>query len=356
MASLDAYPIAVQVENRSRLPLPFEVGSYRVPRGPKEGANTVYIEESNAKVQTVLVCFPRVTYQPDRAPQFKVHKASAEWFYNDILRMKSDFKTSQNSRYGSTRHEEVTGNNERKVTREIPYIEDVAAYELAVETINDLLLASKCAIKGLSNYPRFDDDYFSALYHQDSWFYHYVPEFSAANRIHKRRFPMAIGLPSGFLVVTEEDYESSVLPILQNKTAYGIDEMIVSANKSFGDGEYEASLVILEAIFEAKVKGCIRRYYASLPSKSERERKQRIGDAIGNKPITRLLVEEYPKCEDFQRFCEGVPAYDKWNRIYKMRNDFSHELQRLVKGKAVKMFKEFDEVCQYLFGLKTNYR
>lgn len=263
MDSLDAYPIAVQVENCSRLPLPFEAGSYAVPRGKKKGANTVYIEESNANVQTVLVCFPRVTYQPGKAPLF---------------------------------------------------------------------------------------------YHQDSWFYHYVPEFSSANRIHKRRFPMAIGLPSGFFIVTEKDFESSVLSILQNKTAYGIDEMIVSANKAFSDGEYEASLVILEAIFEAKVKGCIRRYYASLPAKNERERKQRIGDAIGNKPITRLLVEEYPKCEDFQRFCEGVPAYDKWNRMYKMRNDFSHELQKLEKGAAVTMFEEFDEVCQYLFGLKTNYR
>jgi hypothetical protein len=267
-------------------------------------------------------------------------------------------KTGAAFQYKSTRYEEVHGDNVMRTTRQIPYEEDVAVYELAVETINQLLLASKSAIKGLSNVPLFDENYFSALYHRDSWFYDFVPEFAGASRTRRRKLPMAIGLPAGFFYVNKKEFKNIVIPILRDRKKYTLDEIIVSANKAFSDGEYEASLVLFEAVFEAKVKECVTKYYESRPFKTEAARKGKLNKVM-QKGIKQLLEEEYPKCEDSKWFCESVSQYHKWDKLYSQRNNIAHSLHkkgRLSKEEVVSMLDDFDTVFLYLFGMKASYR
>lgn len=358
MPELDVFPVAVWVESRYTLPLPFEVGEYAFPRLRRP--HTVHVKEPDPTTgrQNVLVCFQGVSYDAGRSPNFEIDLAKVENFYQKVVLKKKDLKTAAAFQYKSRRYEEVHGDNVLRTTRQIPYEEDVAVYELAVETINQLLLASKVAIKGLSNIPLFDENYFSALYHRDSWFYDFVPEFAKASRIRRHKLPMAIGLPSGFLYVDKQEFRELVLPILRDRKKYTLDEMLVSANKAFGDGEYEASLVLLEAVFEAKVRACVTEYYESRPFKTEATRKDKLNKVM-QKGIKELLEEEYPKCEDSKWFCEGVAEYHKWDKLNSQRNKIAHNLHkkgRLSKEDVVSMLDDFDDVFQYLFGMKASYR
>jgi hypothetical protein len=348
------------MESRSSLPLPFEEGEYAFFR--KKRFYAVHIREHNLKTgrQNVLVCFEGVTYDPHRSPNFEIDEARVKDFYNRVVLKKRDLKTSISFEYKGTRFEEIHGDNQMLVTRQIPYEEDVAVYELAVETINELLLASKCAIKGLSNVPLFNEDYWSSLHHRDSWFYNFVPKFSQAGTIRRRKIPLAIGMPAGFFIVNKANFNNDVLPILKHRKNYVLDEMLVSANKAFSDGEYEASLVLLEAVFEAKIKECITRYYESNPFMTDEKREEKLDRVFQpSNTIRDLIRNEYPKCDDSKWFCEGVPEYGKWDKIYSRRNDLIHSVQsegRLSKEEALKMFEDFREIFHYLFDIESSYR
>jgi hypothetical protein len=361
MPELDVFPIAVRLENRSRLQLPFEEGAYSFPRGKKPCRYTVHIEAPKPDGrQTVLVCFNGVDYDSKRSPNFQVDLKRIEYFYETVVTKKRDLKTTMKPLYKDTHFEEVSSGNLLRRTRSSKFKEDVAVYELAVEAVNELLLAAKCAVWQIYGFPLFDENYFSAVYHHDSWFYHFVPEFYGASRVRRRKFPMAIGLPSGFFLVSQKDFKTDVLEIFKNRREYALEEMIVSANKAFDDGEHEASLVLLEAVFEAKVKECITEYYERRPFKSEAARKEKLNNLLNkNKGIRELLNEEYPKCKDARWFCEGVVEFEKWHRIYSQRNDIAHSLQkkgRLSKEEALVMFSDFNDIFLYLFGIKTSCR
>ncbi len=358
MPELDVYPIAVSVESRYALPLPFEEGEYIVPRKKKPYA--VHIREANPRTgrQNVLVCFQGVTYDSSHSPNFVIDCEKVEDFYNKVVLKKNDLKTGITFQYKSTRYEEVHGDNLIRTTRQITYEVDVAVYELAVETINELLLASKCAVKGLSSLPLFDEDYFSALYHRDSWFYDYIPGFSEAGRTRRRKIPLAVGLPSGFFIVNEGEFKNNVLPILRHRKAYALEEMLVSANRAFSDGEYEASLVLFEAVFEAMVKEQIIKYYQGKHFSSDAVRKKKL-DTVRKKGIRKLLKDEYPKCQGLKKFDATVVEYRKWDKIYIWRNEVAHGLQdkgRLSKKQALRMFNDFHKVYRYLFDIESSYR
>jgi len=359
MPELEVFPIAVLVESRYTLPLPFEVGEYTFNR--KRRPYTVHIKEPNSRTgrQHVLVCFQGVSYNPNRLPNFEVDRTKVKEFQEKVVLKKRDLKTYKTFRYKETAFEEIHSDNQIRRTHKIPYEEDVAVYELAIETINELILASKCAAKGLSEVSLFDENYFSALYHRDSWFYNFIPEFSPASRVKKRKMPAAIGLPSRFIFIDKDDFKKEVLPILKHRKDYAIEEMLVSANKAFIDGEYEASLVLFEAVFEAMAKEEIIKHYRGKSFSSEAERKEKLDSVLGKKGIRRLLKEEYPKCQGSKKFDNSVVQYRKWDKIYTWRNEVAHSLQdreRISKKEALRMFNDFRKIFRYLFSIESSYR
>jgi hypothetical protein len=77
------------------------------------------------------------------------------------------------------------------------------------------------------------------------------------------------------------------------------------------------------------------------------------------KGIRELLEDEYPKCTGAKWFCEGVDEYQKWSKLYFQRNDIAHSLHkkgRLSKEEVVSMLDDFNDVFQYLFGMKASFR
>jgi hypothetical protein len=354
MPELDVFPIAVSVENPLENVFPFKHGSYTFPVNRRPYTLFVKFRDPLGGLQPLMICFQGVTYDPGRSPKFQVDDAKVRNFYESVVRKKRDLKTTGELEYVHS-FEEVRENSEMRVTRGIPFEEDVAVYELAIEALNTLLVAARCGTGRLSSYQLFDEDYMSALRTRRELFYHYIPEFEPQSRVRHRKFPLEV---ARYPLLGIEDYKSKVLPVLRNRKGYVLDELIASANKSFFDGEYEASLVLLESVFEAMAKEKIEAYYNEMPFPTDAERDRTLKSVL-QKDVKSLIREEYPKCRDAKWFCDGVPIFKKWTKLYDQRNGIVHRVQtkgRLSKEEALKAFEDFRDVFKYLFDIESSYR
>ncbi len=348
----EIYPIGIKIIRPFQLP--FDYGQYpvEIERRP---CTVVFVEpkkpEEFKNSQIILVLFPGVTYNDETGSA--VNEERVKEFYKSVVSKKHLFRTSFFIDKRVSREVEIDG--EKRKTRDIYFKEEAAVYEIGVEAINKLILASRCAVVGLFHLPLVDEDYLSGRGYESALFLNYVPR--ADTKI--QSYPALYGskfMKRELFRVSREDYENEIRQILANRKDYVIEEMLVSANNSFHSGEYEAGLILLEAVFEAIIKEKIKDYYGSFPDEYNKDPdafNDEVDGILGDqRGIRHLIRAEYPKCKDAKWFCEGVPEYGLWDRIYKKRNDMIHHIYkrgRLTKEEALQMFEDFDKVFMYLF-------
>lgn len=350
MTDLAAYPIAVRISTSDYVP--FVEGTYTFSRSRRP--YSVYVAKASPKTkkQPIIVSFQGTTFDENSEAKFEVNEAKAKNFFESVVEKKRVLKTRTWIDYHQV-HSEGAGGSEKQ-TRPITFREETAVFELATETINELMLASKCAIPALSHVPLVNEDYWSSGSLYPAFFY-YVPEFE--DRIQWHASPLA-GAKYEFFIVDEKDFTGKVLPVLKDRKRHVAQEMLVSANKAFNDGEYEASLILFEAVFEAMIKEKVAVYYQEMPFPTDDDREKRIANVL-QKDIKSLIRDEYPKCLGARWFCEGVPVFKKWEKLYEQRNAIVHRVQakgRLSKREALQAFQDFRAVFKYLFDIESSYR
>lgn len=350
MTELPAFPIAVKISTTDYVP--FVEGTYTFSRSRRPYSVHVAKASPKTKRQSIIVSFQGTTFEKNGKDKFKVDEAKAKNFFEFVVKKKKVLKTHIWIDYHGTFSEGPKGSE--KETRPITFKEETAVFELATETINELMLASKCAIPSLSHVPLVNEDYFSSGSLNPAFAY-YVPDFE--NRI-QWNVSFLAGAKYEFFIVDETDFIEKVLPVLKDRKSHVAQEMLVSANKAFNDGEYEASLVLFESVFEAMIKEKVAAYYQEMPFASVDDREKRIANVL-QRDIKSLIRDEYPKCSDAKWFCEGVPVFRKWEKLYEQRNAIVHRVQtkgRLSKKEALQAFQDFRAVFKYLFDIESGYR
>jgi len=123
-----------------------------------------------------------------------------------------------------------------------------------------------------------------------------------------------------------------------------VDELILSANNHFNEGNYRHALMDIETAFEVAMQGQVERHLEELGTS-----KLRI-EGILNCGITNLVLNHYPNCPDAKPFSDEMDIYKKWRWAYSRRNDVVHSNRVVREEEFWTAFGYYHAVFKYLFN------
>lgn len=352
------YPVGIAITHRFNPPLPIEDGVYEVPSPMGEDFTLMlFVGVDDPTHQTILLLPPGVSHIAERTGAIEesievIDEGKALRYFDFICATLSGvdglrFKT----RY--TPDFPFQFNDSDKKTRVASPRELVAVYETSTEVINNFLLAAKCAFPSRFLYfPQFDEDYISPTAFNWLDFFYYIPTMEP--QIRKPLFMRTLADRFEFKAITGQEYTESIKPIMTNRADHLVDLMAVSANRCLRDGEYEASLVMLESTFETLVKNAIENYYQGTLPVSEANRKIETvfkrETKDGGKAwvgIEELVNTQLPLC--------GLPKLSpelrkQWIQFRLRRHEVIHHYKEPVtKVEALQAFLLYQEMASSLF-------
>lgn len=122
-----------------------------------------------------------------------------------------------------------------------------------------------------------------------------------------------------------------------------VDELILSANNHFQEGNYRHALIDLETAFEAALQNRVEEHLMETGVKDEKIKR------ILNCRITSLISDHYPKCPNANPFSKGMDIYEKWRWACDRRNDLVHANRIVKEEESWTAFSYYNAVFKYLF-------
>jgi hypothetical protein len=354
-----AYPVGIAITHRFDPPLPIEDGVFEIPNPQGEDYTLMlFVATDDPKHQVLLLLPPGVVFVSERSGAIENHlEVVDEEKVRHYFQYICETLSGETGLRLKTKHTPDFPFNftdqDGKKTRLASPQELVAVYETSTEVINNFLLASKCAFPNrLLYFPQFDEDYISPVAFEWLDFFYYTPTLKT--KIQKPLVMRTLADKFEFETVTGQEFLEKIKPIMSNRADYLIEIMAVSANRCLRDGEYEASLVMLESVFETSVKNAIEKYYEETLPGSEYQRRiesifRREGKDGGSYwvGIEELVKKQLPRC--------GYPALptqllEEWKMSRRRRQEVvHHHKQPVTKEEVLKSFWLYQQMTQHLF-------
>jgi hypothetical protein len=126
-----------------------------------------------------------------------------------------------------------------------------------------------------------------------------------------------------------------------------VDELILSANNHFNDGNFRHALIDIESAFEVAMQTQVERHLKATWTSEQKM------EGILNCWITNLVKDHYPNCADAKPFTKGMDIYEKWRWACSVRNDVVHSNRVVKEEEFWTAFGCYHAVFEYLFDRPT---
>jgi len=158
----------------------------------------------------------------------------------------------------------------------------------------------------------------------------------------KQMFSLFEGMRSRFPDISEEERKNILTRVQAGERVPIIDELILSANSHFEDGNYRQAIIDVETAFEVAINNTVE---AQLQSQglSHEEIDKKLSHGIKNS------LKLYRKCPDVTPFQIGSKEYDAWKWAYGKRIRLAHYGATITDQEAWTAFSYFNHVFKYLF-------